>query len=64
MTSLEVITNTQVAATLANVALENNHPSLNSSISLLGDGETISTTSKRTHFKTKKNFQNGEKCYE
>jgi hypothetical protein len=54
MTSLEVITNTQVAGTLANVALENNHPSLDSFNSLLGNGGTISTLSKRTHFKTKK----------
>jgi hypothetical protein len=54
MTSLEVITDTQVAGTLANVALENNYPSLDSSNSLLGNGGTISTSSKRTHFKTKK----------
>jgi hypothetical protein len=64
MTSLEVITNTQVVVTLTNVALENNHPSLDSFNSLLGNGKTISISSKRTHFKTKKNFQNGEKCYE
>jgi hypothetical protein len=37
-TSLKVTTHTQVVATLACVALENNHLSMDASSSLLGDG--------------------------
>jgi hypothetical protein len=50
-TSLEVITNTHVATTLASIALENNHPFLDATNSFLGNGRAISTSSKRTHLR-------------
>jgi len=40
---------------LANVALENNHLFVDATNSFLGNGRAISTSSKRTHLKTKKN---------
>jgi hypothetical protein len=64
-TSLEVTTNTQVATTLARVALENNHPSLDAYSSLWGmEEENDLNIIQRNKLNNKNNFQNGGKCYE